>query len=153
MRNWKMRHLPFCSRAAVGEIMGALVLMLVVGVSGSFLYMISLQSTSAQRQQVVEEFVKDSESAQERFKIIAVGVEDTNNIFIMVLNYGKVDIKVNDVYVDGERVTNYFTGRNDVIETLEHQEILFEPPVELGKVVEITVVSERGVRSAFVWEQ
>jgi len=71
-----------------------------------------------------------------------------------ILNYGRLDIKILDVYVDGERVTSYQEGRGEEIFTSRLGRVNFTSPVSLSTDAqyEIVVISERGVSNVYSWE-
>ena len=73
---------------------------------------------------------------------------------LTVLNYGKLDIKIVDIYVNGERATVFHSGRGEEIYTSRWKRISFNSPVPISAdtLYEIVVVSQRGVSIVQSWE-
>jgi len=139
---------------AVSEVIASLILLLIVSVLGTFLYTYTLTATGLQQSALQGEVLREAERAQERFRVIAVWWSGADLLNLTVLNYGRIDIKIVDVYVNGERVTSYQAGRGEEIYTSRWGRISFTSPVPIvdGGLYEIVVVSERGVSRAYSWE-
>ncbi len=139
---------------AVSEVIASLILLLIVSVLGTFLYTYTLTATGLQQSALQGEVLREAERAQERFRVIAVWWSGADLLNLTILNYGRIDIKIVDVYVNGERVTSYHAGRGEEIYTSRWGRISFTSPVPIvdGGLYEIVVVSERGVSRAYSWE-
>lgn len=140
---------------AVSEVTASLILLLIVSVLGTFLYSYTLNTMGLQQEILIGETRNDAERAQERFRVIAVWWNGSGDLLnLTVLNYGKLDIKIADIYVNGESVTNYKTGRGEEICTSSWRRICFTSPlpISIGAVYEIVIVSERGVSNVHGWE-
>ena len=142
-------------RRAVSEIVASLMLLLIVSALGTALYSYTLTITQVQHDELTSEMSRATERAKERVRVIAVwwsGAGDLLNV--TVLNYGKVDVGISDVYVNDERVIGYSFGRDDVIYTQKWGRLGFTSPTPItsGSTYEITIVSENGVPSVYVWE-
>ena len=142
-------------RRAVSEIIASLMLLLIVSALGTVLYSYTLTITQGQHDDLTSEMSSAAERAQERVRVIAVwwsGIGDLLNV--TVLNYGRIDVGIADVYVNGERVTDYSFGRNELIYTQKWGRLGFTSPkpVTAGSTYEITIVSENGVPNVYVWE-
>ena len=139
---------------AVSEVIASLILLLIVSVLGTFLYTYTLTATGLQQSALQGEVLREAERAQERFRVIAVWWSGADLLNLTVLNYGRIDIKIVDVYVNGERVASYQAGRGEEIYTSRWGRISFTLPVPIvdGGLYEIVVVSERGVSRAYSWE-
>jgi len=140
---------------AVSEVIASLILLLIVSVLGTFLYSYTLTATELQQNTLEGEVQREGERAQERFKVISVWWSGSGDLLnLTVLNYGRLDIEIVDVYVNGEGVTDYHSGRNEEIFTLKWRRISFisPEPISDGSIYEIVIVSERGVSHVHSWE-
>jgi len=140
---------------AVSEVVASIILLLIVSVLGTFLYSYTLNATRFQQDILQGEVRMEAERAQERFKVIAVWWSGGGGILnLTVLNYGRLDIKIVDIYVNGERVTDYHSSHGEVIYTSSWRRISFTSPVPIsaGVLYEIVVVSNRGVSNVHSWE-
>lgn len=140
---------------AVSEVVASIILLLIVSVLGTFLYSYTLNATRFQQDILQGEVRMEAERAQERFKVIAVWWSGGGGILnLTVLNYGRLDIKIVDIYVNGERVTDYHSSHGEEIYTSSWRRISFASPVPIsaGVLYEIVVVSNRGVSNVHSWE-
>ena len=140
---------------AVSEVIASLVLLLIVVVLGTFLYGYSLSAMGEQQSSFKGEVGMQAERAQERFKLIAAWWSGSGDLLnLTILNYGKLDIKIVDIYVNGEGVASYYTGRGEDIYTSRWERVSFTSPVPIsaGTLYEIVLVSERGVSHVDRWE-
>jgi hypothetical protein len=85
-------------RRAVGEIVAAMVLLLIVSVGGGLLFSISMKEGNQQSLVLRDEMSAESGQIQERFKIIYVGSYE-DKLCVWILNYGNVDIKISHIYL------------------------------------------------------
>lgn len=139
---------------ALSEVVTSLIFLLIVAVLGGSLYSYTLTVMGPQQNAFQDEIDFEAERAQERFRVISVwwsGSDDVLNL--TVLNYGLLDIKISDVYVNGERVTSYQAGRNEEIYTSKLRSVIFTSPVPISQDVqyEIVLVTERGVSHVYNW--
>ena len=142
-------------RRAVSEIIASLMLLLIVSALGTALYSYTLTITQGPHDDLTSEMSRASERAQERVRVIAVWWSGTGDLLnVTVLNYGRIDVGIADVYVNGERVTAYSFGRDEVIYTQKWGRVVFTSPkpITSGSTYEITVVSENGVPNVYIWE-
>ena len=140
---------------AVSEVIASLVLLLIVSVVGTTLYSYTLTVTGLKQNELQGEIQTEAARANERFRIVSVWWSGGGDQLSMtILNYGRLDIKILDVYVDGERVTSYQEGRGEEIFTSRLGRVNFTSPVSLSTDVqyEIVVISERGVSHVYSWE-
>jgi len=137
---------------AVSEVIASLVLLLIVSILGTTLYSYTLTELGTKQNVLQMEIQMETERVRERFTVIAVWWGDGENLLNMtILNYGIIDIKIADIYVNGERTTEFHTGRNKVIYTTTWRRISFISPVPIYEdtLYEIVVVSERGVSNVY----
>ena len=142
-------------RRGVSEIISTIIIILIVSVAGSLLFTYS--SVLFQRQQgtAIRENKLYTVQAQELFRFTAVwwnGNDDLLNV--TVYNYGKLDIDISDIYIDGVRVEVYFFGRGELILTEKYLRVAFTSPVTIvaGETYRINVVSSNGVKKVENWE-
>jgi len=145
----------FVKRRGVSEIISTIIIILIVSVAGSLLFTYS--SVLFQRQQgtAIRENKLSTVQALELFRFSAVwwnGNDDLLNI--TVYNYGKLDIDISDIYIDGVRVEAYFFGRGELILTEKYLRVAFTSPVAIvaGETYSINVVSSNGVKKIGDWE-
>ena len=138
-------------RKAVGEIMAALILMLIASITGVLLFTTSLRTSNAQGEILRSQVVDESESSQERFQVINAFFE-LGSVKIWVHNYGNVEIEIVDVYINGVRTSLYQNG-GEVIQTdtLPRKITLTIPDGVTGPTYTITVISTRGIKNVSEW--
>ena len=147
------------SRKAVSEILASIILLLIAIPLGAVLYSTSLRTTSEQTLLLESDISRDIDSSQERFRAVGTFF-DGSKIVIHVLNFGKNDLTISDIYVNNTRLAN-FVGQGVSIpsnEVFDDQltpdgPISFNYPTVIGRVYEITLVSGRGVVSQYVWKR
>ena len=78
----------------------------------------------------------------------------TDYMNITVLNYGKIELAIDRVYVEGTQVSAYTSGRGATIAIGNMNSVKFTSPFQIidGQTYEIIVVSERGSRDVVYWE-
>ncbi len=143
----------FRDERAVSEMVASVSILLAVVVVGTFLLDYSIRAMDSQRMASTGRLTLGGERAQERFVVTSVW-NAGSTLNLSVLNFGKLDIRISDVYVDGERVIQYGSGRNEWIRTSTIGFVIFSSPVTImpGISYEITLVSQRGVTHSHNWE-
>ena len=139
---------------AVSEVISSLIILLVVSVSGTFLYSNALTMMGSQENYLRRDLRIEMGKAQERIRIVsALGSVSLDLVNITFLNYGKLDVKIIDIYVEGVRVTSYISGRGNEVLTLDLGTVSFASPVPfVGDAnYDLVIVSERGVTYAYSW--
>ena len=139
-------------RRAVSEIVGSLIVLLIVSTLGTYLYNHALTIISYEQTNLQQQMSITGNKAQERLKIIATWWSPAFDVInITVYNYGNEATKVSDVYINGERVTDFISGRLETIDVYELVKVCFRPPSAIvpANLTEITVVSERGVSHVY----
>lgn len=142
-------------RRAVSEVIASLVLLLIVSVLGTFLYSYSLSATGFRQNVLQGDVLMKAERAQERFRVIAVWWSGSGDLLnLTILNYGRLDIEIADIYVNGEKVTDHISGQGEEIYTSSLRQASFTSPVPIstGVLYEIVIVSERGVSHVYSWK-
>ena len=145
----------FVKRRGVSEIISTIIIILIVSVAGSLLFTYSSVLFQRQQDTAIRENKLSTVQAQELFRFSAVwwnGNDDLLNV--TVYNYGKLDIDISDIYIDGVRVEAYFFGRGELILTEKYLRVAFTSPVTIvaGETYSINVVSSNGVKKVGDWE-
>ena len=142
-------------KRAVSEVISSLILLMIVSVLGTYLYTYTLNSTGFQRNIIEGDIERKSERAQEKFCVTAVWLNNISDLMnLTILNFGRLDIKIAAIYINGERVTDYVSGFETTIVTSDLKSTSFTPPLSIssGALYEIVVVSKRGVSHVFYWK-
>ncbi len=75
---------------------------------------------------------------------------------ITVLNYGKIELAIDSVYIDGTHVSAsaYTDGRGETVAKGSLVSVKFTSPVPIAddQTYEIITVTERGSRDVFYWK-
>jgi len=75
---------------------------------------------------------------------------------VTVLNYGKIELVIDAMYVDGTQVSalTYTDGQGETVLKDNLVSVKFTSPVSIvdGQTYEIAAVSERGSRDVLYWE-
>jgi archaellum component FlaF (FlaF/FlaG flagellin family) len=140
---------------AVSEVVASLVILLVVSILGTSLYSFSMNVMRSEQENFFMQSRAEALRAQERLKVVYVGWSrsgDTLNL--TVLNHGKIEISLAEVYVNGEKVTSYNDGLGAKIVTSRLAELSFTSPVTVApdNLYQFVIVSERGVSHVHSWE-
>ena len=140
---------------AVSEVVASLVILLVVSILGTSLYSFSLNVMRSEQENFFTQSRVEAFRAQERLKVVYVGwsgSDDTLNL--TVLNHGKIEISLAEVYVNGEKVTSYNDGLGASIVTSRLAGLSFTSPVNIipDNLYQFVIVSERGVSHVYSWE-
>lgn len=142
-------------RRGVSEIIASLLVLMIVSVLGTILYTYSLNISQLQQDKLIRDTSLSTGKAQERFQVIGVWYRQSNDIMnLTVLNYGKQELFVSDVYIDGVRVSNHISGFDVEIFSEDIGQIIFVTPSSLSSGIqhEIEIVSIRGVTLLHLWE-
>ncbi len=142
-------------KRGVSEVVASLMMILIVAAAGAILYAYSLTTFSSTGTSFQLQMDRGQERARERLVIVAVWWRDTGNqLNVTVLNYGKIDLAVDAIYIDGTPVTAFSSGQGVTITTDKLGYINFTSPVAIqnGQAYEITVVTERGSRNVDTWK-
>lgn len=137
-------------RKAIGEVVAALVLIFIASIAGILLFTISLRSSSAQANNLSGQLVDEGNSAMERFRVLHV-VKSGDTLTLWVYNYGKIDIEIVDVYVNGVRTDFYSIGGGSVdMGGLEKFSFTLPSGVS-GPDYTVSLVSSRGGKNVTQW--
>jgi hypothetical protein len=147
-------------RPAVGEIMAALILMMIVSLAGVLLFTTALRTSSAQGIILRSQIEDDGEIVQERFSNLFTSINQTGvnsyNLTIWVYNYGKKDCKIVDIYIkdpyNGNEIIKHKVN-NLIINTNDVEKIYFNITTSSDySSFEVNIISERGVSHVSSWD-
>ena len=157
VRSKKMVLSIFHDKRGVSEIVASLIILLIVSVVGAGLYAYSLNAFSTSNSSFLLQTSRREELARERLSITTIWWNVTTDYMnITVLNYGKTELVINNVYINGTQVSasTYTDGKGETVLTGNLVFIKFTSSVSIadGQTYEIIVVSERGSRDVVYWE-
>lgn len=142
-------------KRGVSEVVASLMLILIVAAAGAILYAYSLTTFSSAGSLFQLQMDRGEERARERFVIVAVWWRGADNqLNLTILNYGKIDLAIDAVYIDGTPVTDFSSGQGTTITTEKLGCINFTSPAAIQdeQTYEITAVTKRGSRSVDNWK-
>jgi len=145
----------FRDKRGVSEIVASLIIVLIVTVAGAGLYAYSLNAFSSSGSSFLLKTSGREERAQERLLITAVWWNVTNGYMnVTVLNYGKIELTIDAVYIDGTQISAYASGKGETVAKESLVSVKFTSPVSIvdDQTYEIIAVSERGSRDVVYWE-
>jgi len=147
----------FRDKRGVSEIVASLIILLIVSVAGSVLYAYSLSAFNSSGSSFLLQNNEREERAREQLLITTVWWNVSNDYLnITILNYGKIELVIDAVYIDGGQVlASAFTdGKGETVATQSLVSVKFTSPVSIvdGQNYEIVAVSERGSRYVVYWE-
>jgi flagellin-like protein len=138
----------------VSEVIASLILILVITVAGVVIYSYSVTAFSFSGSHFEQQTKLDQEQIRERFQVIHVWWDSSNQLNLTILNYGQIDIAVSSVYINGTVVQQFFGDRSVSVGVGELVWVRFASPlpIQLGTVSEILVVTERGGKNSVSWK-
>ena len=128
------------------------MILLIISALGTFLYNYTLTTLGYQQDVLQKDIQISANRAQERIRVVAIWWSDSCDVLnLSILNYGRYDIKIVDVYVNNERVTSFLSGCGETISTLKLGWIGFVSPVSItpDTLYDVVIVSERGVSHVY----
>jgi len=133
------------------------MIVLIVSVAGAGLYAYSLNAFSSSWSSYALQASGRDERARERLLITTVWWNVTNDYMnVTVLNYGKTELAIDAVYIDGTQVpaSAYTHGKGQTIATKTLVHVKFTSPVSIvdDQTYKITAVSERGSSDVVYWK-
>jgi hypothetical protein len=94
------------------------------------------------------------DQSNERYKIVYVDWNGINDVLnISILNYGDVDVKIVDIYVNGNRINSYLEVFPKDISILKICNISFNSSTGINQndLYDIVIVSQRGISYEYLW--
>jgi flagellin-like protein len=142
------------NKRGVSEIIASLILILIVSAAGVLAYSISLAAFSSSTSDFQLQTDQREEQARERLAIVAVWWDMSNQLNLTVLNYGRIDLAVDKVYVNGTVAATYLSGKGVKTGTWKVVSVRLVSPVTIvsGQTYEMIVVSERGSKNEISWQ-
>ncbi len=140
-------------KRGVSEIIGSLLVILIVATAGVAVYAYSVDAFNSSSSHFQQQTRLDEERLRERILIPRVWGDAPNQLNVTVLNYGKIDIAIDAVYINGTAVTAFLEGRGVFTGVGELVGVKCTSPIAIqsGSVYEITVVTERGGKVTVYW--
>ena len=145
----------FHDKRGVSEIVASLIIVLIVTVAGAGLYAYSLNAFSSSGSSFLLQTSEREERARERLLITTVWWNVTNDYMnVTVLNYGKIELAIDAVYIDGTQVSAYTSGKGETVAKGSIVSVKFTSSVSIldGQTYEIIAVSERGSKNVVYWK-
>jgi len=141
-------------KRGVSEVVASLVIILIVSIAGTILYSFSTDTFSSSWSSFLLQTNQREERAQERFAIITVWWDNDTQLNLTILNYGKIELAIDAVYIDGTAVTTFISGRGETVTRGNLVSVKFNSPITVqdGQTYEIIAVSERGSRDVVYWK-
>ena len=141
-------------RRGVSEVVASLIMILIVSIVGAAIYSNSVNMLGSSSSSFLVQMKRREESARERFSIIAVWWNNDKQLNLTILNYGKIDLAIDAVYIDGTAVTTFVSGRGMAVMRKDIVSVRFNPPftIQDGQTYELVAVSERGSRDVVYWK-
>ena len=143
----------FRNTRGVSEVVASLIIMLVVSIAGTILYSFSIEAFNSSSSAFLLQTKGREEQARERFSIVAVWWDNNSHLNLTVLNYGKTELTIDAVYIDGIKAT-INEGKGTVIVRKEMVQIKITSAVSIQdeKTYEIATVSQRGSKVVVYWK-
>jgi len=142
----------FHDKRAVSEIVASLIIVLIVSVAGVALYSYSLGAFSSSSSSFQLQTSQKEEQARERLSIIAIWWDNVNQLNLTVLNYGKIELAIDAVYIYGTPVS-IDEGRGTVIVPGKKVHVKFTlTGLVSDETYGILAVSERGSKDVVYWK-
>jgi len=141
-------------RRGVSELVASLTMLLIVSIAGTLLYSYSVNALSSSWSSFSLLTHHRIERAQERFSIIAIWWSTSDQLNLTILNYGKIEIAIDAVYMNGKAVTSFISGKGTMATSGNITFVRFASPIAIteGQIYEIAAVTERGSRDVVYWK-
>lgn len=141
------------SKKGLSEIVASLMLILIVTIAGVIVYAYSVSVIGSSSSNFDLQTTQSEDLAKERFQIIRVWSNGQNQLNLTVLNYGKTDLTINAVYVNGTAVAQFVSGNGVAIGVDQLVNVKFTLPftIQSGSLIEILAVSARGGKNTVIY--
>ena len=141
------------SKKGVAEVVGSLIIILIVAIAGVVVYAYSVNviGTTSSRFSIQTE--QNEELIQERFEIVRIW-SNQDILNITVLNFGRTDLSIVSVYVNGTAASGYDNDNSIPIGPGQLVNVKFTSPFELqvDSCLQILAVSERGGKNTVLYQ-
>jgi len=144
----------FHDKRGVSEVVASLMMIVLVLIASVAVYSYSIRTFSSSSSLLQLNTALKEEQARERLSIIAVWWDNASQLNVTVLNYGKIELVIDAVYVDGVHASVYISGKGNTLLREGIAAVRFISPVSIadGNTYEITAITERGSRDVVHWE-
>jgi len=144
----------FHDKRGVSEVVASLMMIVLVLIASVAVYSYSVNTFGSSSSSNQLNTALKEEQARERLSIIAVWWDNASQLNVTVLNYGKIELVIDAVYVDGVHASAYISGKGDTLLRGGIAAVRFASPVSIadGHTYEITAITERGSRDVVHWE-
>jgi len=142
-------------RKAVSEVVASLVILLIISVLGTSLYSFSMTVMRSQQENLQNDIEIETARAKERLKVVYVVWDgSSDDLNVSVLNCGRLEMRLVDMYVNGVKVSTYLGGLGGVIPTSGLTTVSFTSPVGVvpDSLYQFVIISERGVTHVHSWQ-
>lgn len=141
------------NKRGVSEIIASLMLLLIVSSAGIVAYSYSTSAFSSSTSFFQLDMNSKEQQAQERFTIVSVWSNQSNQLNLTAMNYGQIGFAVDAIYVNWTSVTTFLSGRGTIVGNSALAQISFISPITIqsGSLYEIIVVSTRGSETEVNW--
>jgi len=142
------------NKKGVAEVIGSLIIILIVAIAGTVAYAYSISVMSASSSSFELRTEKYQDQLQERFQIIRVWSNNQDLINITVHNYGKTDLTIIALYLNGTAIEDYLSGLDSTIGTGQLLNVRFKTPFQIDSdsSLEILAISQRGGKTSVLYE-
>jgi archaellum component FlaF (FlaF/FlaG flagellin family) len=141
-------------RTAISEVVASLVILLIISVLGTSLYSFSMTVMHSQQENLQNDIEIETARAKERLKVVYVVWDgSSDDLNVSVLNCGRLEMRIVDLYVNGVKVSTYLGGLGGVIPTSGLTTVSFTSPVGIASdsLYQFVIISERGVTHVHSW--
>jgi len=144
----------FYDKRGVSEVVASLMMIVLVSIASIVVYSYSVNTFASSSSLVQLNTALKEEQARERLSIIAVWWDNASQLNVTVLNYGKIELVIDAVYVDGVHASAYTSGKGDTVSRGGIAAVRFVSPVSIaeGHTYEIAAITERGSKDVVQWE-
>lgn len=130
------------SKRAVSEVIASIIIITIAVAVGTGLYVYSLTYFSTIKSSAELDFSAAISREREKFNLLNYYYDDsTNTLHLYIYNYGEVETKIVNVYIDENQVY----GGEILIKSSELREVSFKVTLSTG-IHSIAIISERGNR-------
>jgi flagellin-like protein len=141
------------SKKGLSEIIGSLILIMIVSISGVIVYAYSVNIIGSSSSDFNIRTSQNEELLKEKFQILRVWMNQ-NQMNLTILNWGQTDFTISAVYVNGLAVTNLELKNSVTVGPSELANVEFTLPfnAQSGSSLEVLVVSDRGGKNSAIYQ-
>ena len=142
-----------CDNRAVSEVIASLVILLIVSVAGTALYSYSMDMFNSYWFSFGLQTQGREEQVLEKIAIIAVWWDRGNILNLTILNYGKIELSIDTIYINGNKAS-ISQGRGIVVVIGGKINVKINSPISIldGQTYRVVAVSQRGTSDELLWK-